>query len=146
MPTALLKVQATRRPISGEVLGLRLRAAENNTGSVLFGPSFNKPWFIAEGSDHTRATREHLAVFTRWLEGKGYHVELVGKLTEHVRVHGELHMANADKLESEADAALKTALHHADELNTFDKLTRGMSNDELQALADQLVARTKRSA
>ncbi len=45
---ALVKIQLVRRPISQDILGLRLKAAEDNEGHPIFGPSFNKPYVKAQ--------------------------------------------------------------------------------------------------
>jgi len=95
MPTALLKVQRTVRPYSGDVLGLRVRAAESNTGHPIFGPRFDKPFQLWNGSDHTVILVEHVKQVEQWLKQRGWRIEYFGKVVAIVLAKGSLHMAAA---------------------------------------------------
>jgi hypothetical protein len=50
----MLKITATKRPISGDVIGYRIVAAIPNMAGRNYGkevPSFRKPYFVCESSD-----------------------------------------------------------------------------------------------
>lgn len=93
MPNIMIKVQETRRPISGTLLGYRLLAAEHNMACNNLGnpsPSFAKPYFVCEDSDRSVLTIEHVRAFQtllkRWRGASN--CMLVGELVNAVVVTG----------------------------------------------------------
>ncbi len=97
MPTALMKVQLHVTPIRGMPTGLRLRAAQLNAGHPIFGPSFDRPYSIAEWSDHSIMLAEHVHKMERFLMRRGYRVERYGELIQVVLALGTLHYLEAYK-------------------------------------------------
>ena len=67
MSQALLKIKATKHPISEETIGFRIQAAvPNNAGRDFRGnaiPSFAKKYLISESSDHTTVGVKQLDSF-----------------------------------------------------------------------------------
>lgn len=89
---ALVKVQLIRTPYAGHTRGLRIRAAMNNPGNGGFGPSFEKPFELYNGSDLTIMEAKHVFAVERWLAKRGWRVERVGKIITAVMSLGQLHM------------------------------------------------------
>lgn len=58
MANAIMKLKEVKHPISEETIGFRIQAAVPNKAGKAFGkavPSFRRPFFIAETSDHSEA-------------------------------------------------------------------------------------------
>lgn len=62
---AMLRLKTVKHPISESVIGFRIEAAIPNKAGKAFGkevPSFKKPYFIAQSSDHSEAfLKEHFS-------------------------------------------------------------------------------------
>jgi hypothetical protein len=80
MANAILKLKTVKHPISEDVIGFRIQAAIPNRAAKAFGkavPSFKRPFFLAETSDHSEAyLQEHfeevLDSFKANLKWQGY--------------------------------------------------------------------------
>jgi hypothetical protein len=76
MCQALLKIKATKHPISEETIGFRIQAAvPNNAGRGFHGnaiPSFAKKYLIGESSDYTTLGDKQIAAFVDDLNFQKY--------------------------------------------------------------------------
>lgn len=134
MSVALVKVQLIKTPISGRPIGLRLKAALDNDGHPIFGPSFNKPYLIIEGSDHSTLTDAHVNNFMAFLRKKGWNVQRYGELIEIVLAAGSIHYQDSKALRA------KDQPPEADDVPV--DLTK-LTPDERQALLEQLQRQLK---
>lgn len=122
MPRALVKVQLTKTPISERPVGLRLRAAMWNPPRGIFGPSFDRPWSIAEWSDHSVMEAAHVFKMERFLVHRGYTVERYGPLITAVVAQGSMHYLDAGKDDEKVNTALDRVESSVEQLTDEEKM------------------------